>query len=415
MAAVAVDPQTGSLTIDGAKVFPIALAQPPPVGGTTPANTDAWKEIASAGVNFIRTAAVAWSSAQIAAQIAAEKQVLDAAAAHGLHAWLQLGGVANLAVPGNQQLLDSIANGLKGHPALGVYKGVDEPANSGIGAQGLIQAYQHLKATDPNHPLVITQAPLGLDTSLDAYRPAFDITGADIYPVSYPPQVHSDEPNQDISVVGDVTEKMVTAAGGKPVWMTLQIAWSGVLPNQAHPDHVPRFPTYLEERFMAYQAIVAGARGLVFYGGNFTQVMRPRDANVGWNWTFWQMVLRPLVTELMSDSVRPALVGADVGTQVSANAADVQLVTRRNGTRLWVIAVRTSPTTTSQITFTGLPQTAGGGHLTQGEVMFEYAQRPLSPPVDPSKQAFRLIPVANDSFVDWFGPHDVHVYRFDLS
>jgi hypothetical protein len=415
MSVVAVDPQTGSLTIDGAKVFPVALAQPPPVGGKTPTNTDAWNEIANGGVNFVRTAAVPWSSAQIAAQIAAETQVLDAAAAHGLHAWLQLGGVANLAVAGNQQLLDAIANGLKGHPALGVYKGVDEPANSGVAPQGLVQAYQRLKATDPNHPLVITQAPLGTETSLEPYRPSFDITGADIYPVSYPPQVHSDLPNKDISVVGDVTRKMVTAAGGKAVWMTLQIAWSGVLPNQTHPDHVPRFPTFLEERFMAYQAIVAGARGLVFYGGNFTQVMRPRDANLGWNWTFWQMVLRPLVTELASDSVRPALVAPNAAAQVSANAADVQLVTRRSGTKLWVIAVRTSATTTSQVTFAGLPPTAGGAHLTQGEVMFEYAQRPLSPPVDPTKQAFRVTAVANDGFEDWFGPHDVHVYRFDLS
>jgi hypothetical protein len=103
-----------------------------------------------------------------------------------------------------------------------------------------------------------------------------------------------------------------------------------------------------------------------------------------------------------------------VAAQVAANAADVQVVTRRSGTKLWVIAVRTSATATSRVTFTGLPQTTGGAHLARGEVMFEYAQRPLSPPVDPTKQAFRLVPVANDSFVDWFGPHDVHVYRFDL-
>lgn len=415
MSVVAVDPQTGSLTIDGAKVFPIALAQPPPVGGKTPTNTDAWSEVANAGVNFVRTAAISWSAAQIDAQIAAEKQVLDAAAAHGLHAWLQLGSVADLANPANEQLLLQIVNGLKGHSALGVWKGVDEPANSGIAPQGLVEAYQRIKATDSNHPVEMTQAPLGTEASLEPYRPAFDITGADIYPVSYPPQIHSDLPNKDISVVGDVTRKMVRAGGGKPVWTTLQIAWSGVLPNQTHPRRVPRFPTSLEERFMAYQAIVAGARGLAFFGGNFTQVMRPRDANLGWNWTFWQMVLRPLVTELASDSVRPALVAPNAGAQVSANAADVQLITRRSGTRLWVIAARTSATATSKVMFTGLPLTAGGAHVTRGEVMFEYAQRPLSPPVDPTKQAFRLIAVANDGFEDWFGPHDVHVYRFDLS
>jgi hypothetical protein len=419
MAVVAVDHATGCLTIDATKVFPIGLSQPPPRGGKTPADTDAWAEVAGAGVNFVRTAPIAWNLASINTQIAQERQVLDAAAAHHLHCWLQLGNVGNLPPtttppPEKEQMLVAIANGVKNHPALGVYKGVDEPAIAPVPPDGLIRAYQKLKATDPNHPVVITQAPIGTEASLEPYRPAFDITGADIYPVSYPPGVHSDLPNKDISVVGDVARKMITAAGGKPVWMTLQIEWSGVLPNQSHPNRVPRFPTALEERFMAYQAIVAGARGLFFFGGQFTQIMRPRDANLGWNWTFWQLALRPLVAELSSASVRPALVAPNAATQVAADAGDVQVLTRQSGNLLWVIAVRTSATITSTVTFSGLPHTSGGAGLSRGEVMFEYAQRPLSPPVDPSKQAFRLVTVANDSFADWFGPHDVHVYRFML-
>ena len=83
------------------------------------------------------------------------------------------------------------------------------------------------------------------------------------------------------------------AAGAKPVWTTLQIAWSGILPSKSKPGIVPRFPTLHEERFMAYQAIVNGARGLMFFGGHLTQVMRPADAKAGWNWTFWELVLRP--------------------------------------------------------------------------------------------------------------------------
>src|SRR5947199_6862359 len=157
MTVVAVDPTTGSLTIDGAKVFPIVLAQPPPQGGQTPAGTDAWNEVTSVGVNFIRTRANNWGLAQIDAQIAAERQVLDAAPAHHLHCWLQLGPVANLPLPStppstNEQLLVKIANGLKGHTALGVYKGVDEPANPNqpapVPPDGLVRAYQKLRATD---------------------------------------------------------------------------------------------------------------------------------------------------------------------------------------------------------------------------------------------------------------------------
>src|SRR5919197_4878010 len=347
MVAVSIDQSTGCLLIDGAKVFPIALSNPPPLGGKTPANTDGWNEVKSAGVNFIRTRLVQWDLAQIDAQIAQVKTFFDAAAAKGFHCWLQLGEVANLpTTPGspNEQLLTRIANGLKGHAALGVYKGVDEPANPNrpapVPPDGLVRAYQKLKATDPNHPIVITQAPLGAEASLEPYRPAFDITGADIYPVSYPPGVHTDLPNKDISVVGDVTRKMVTAAGSKPVWMTLQIAWSGVIQNQQHPGNVPRFPTLHEERFMAYQAIVAGARGLVFYGGDFTTVMRPRDANLGWNWFFWQTVLHPLLIELTSPSVGPALTAPNAPSQVTTSANDVDVLTRKEGQTLYVIAVR---------------------------------------------------------------------------
>jgi hypothetical protein len=414
--AVSVDQSTGSLVIDGAKVFPIALSNPPPLGGKTPANTDAWNEVKSAGVNFIRTRLVQWDLAQIDAQIQQVKTVFDAAAAKGFHCWLQLGEIANLPTTPNstnEQLLTKIANALKDHVALGVYKGVDEPANpnrpSPVPAAGLVRAYQKLKALDPNHPVVITQAPLGTAASLTPYRPAFDITGADVYPVSYPPGVHTDLANKDISVVGDVTRKMDTAAGPKPVWMTLQIAWSGVIQNQQHPGNVPRFPTLQEERFMIYQAIVAGARGLVFYGGDFTTVMRPRDANLGWNWFFWQTVLHPLLIELTSPSVGPALIAPDAPNQVTTSANDVDVLTRKDGQTLYVIAVRRSSTTTNKVSFGGLPAS-----ISRGEVMFEYVQRPLSPPVDPTKQAFRLVTVANGGFQDWFGPHDSRVYRFAL-
>jgi hypothetical protein len=196
--------------------------------------------------------------------------------------------------------------------------------------------------------------------------------------------------------------------------MTLQIAWSGMFPRQQRPDLVPRFPTLHEERFMAYQAIINGARGLIFFGGDLTPVMRPRDAQLGWNWTFWQLVLRPLLIELASPTVRPALVAPAIAG-VQASAADVELTARGDGTFLYLIAVRRSPTLTNRVTFSRLPRRRDGTSLVSGEVAFEYAQVPLPPPADPTKQAFRRVAVTNNSFSDWFGPHDVHVYRFALA
>ena len=52
---------------------------------------------------------------------------------------------------------------------------------------GLVRGYEQVKQLDPDRPVVIIQAPLNTVTELTPYRPALDITGADIYPISYPP------------------------------------------------------------------------------------------------------------------------------------------------------------------------------------------------------------------------------------
>jgi hypothetical protein len=327
-------------------------------------------------------------------QLQNERAKLDAAHASRLRCLVWLGSVANLpAQPGSdrEQLLTRIVNGLKAHPALGAWKGADEPAWGKVPVAGLVRAYKKVKALDPQHPLVIIQAPRGTAAQLQPYRPAFDVTGADVYPVSYPPGVHAGGANKDISVVGDVTRKMAAAAGAKPLWATLQIAWSGV----TRPGAVPRFPTLHEERFMAYQAIVNGASGLAFFGGHLTQVMRPADAKAGWNWAFWEQALRPLLTELSSTAVGPALVAPKAKATVKASERDVELSTRQAGGFLYVIAVRRGAAT-SQVRFTGLPARVGGG-----QALFEYVN-----------QQFRSVDVRGGAFADWLGPHDARVYRF---
>jgi hypothetical protein len=132
----------------------------------------------------------------------------------------------------------------------------------------------------------------------------------------------------------------------------------------------------------------------------------PRDAAAGWNWTFWNEVLRPLVAELTSAAVAPALVAPNAKAAVKPSTADVELVVRDDGTFLYVIAVRRKGTTTA-VAFIGLPK-----KIAAGEVLHEYVQKPLPPPIGAGKQVFRSVAVANGRFEDWFAPHDVHVYRF---
>ena len=424
MSKTRIDPATGVLLAGGKKLFPIGLSLGPP-DRARPGGGNGLAEVAAAGVNLVRTGGAGWSSEFAEGLIAQEREKLDAAARHGLLCWLWLGDLTNLptraagAPPSaRERLLVKVVNALKNHPALGVWKGVDEPRNPFRGAQwvraaGLVRGYRRLRELDPNHPVVITQAPGSTVAQLTPYRPALDVTGADIYPVSYPPGIHGAAKNRDISVVGDLTRAMRRAAGSKPVWMTLQIAWSGVVRSRDRPAVVPRFPTLHEERFMAYQAIVNGARGLVFFGGHLTQVGSPADARGGWNWTFWDRVLRPLVAELSSPDVRPALVAPDAKAVVKAGVKSVEVLTRQDGRTLYVIAVRRAGAT-STVGFTGLPSRHDGQRIARGEVLHEYVQDPPPPPIGGGRQVFRTVAVANGGFRDWLGPHDARVYRFRL-
>jgi hypothetical protein len=199
----------------------------------------------------------------------------------------------------------------------------------------------------------------------------------------------------DIGVVGDVTRVVAAATRRRAIWTTLQIAWSGVLP----PGHVPRFPSNADLRFMAYQAIANGARGLAFFGGHLTQVMSPADVRAGWNWSFWRESLQPLVSELASTALGPALTASpgDANVHTQPRVAGVEIATREAGGFLYVVAVRRSGTA-SQVGFAGLPASIRGG-----QVLFEYADG-----------EFRSVAASGGAFRDWFAPHDAHVYRFRL-
>ncbi len=425
MSRVAVDRATGVLVVGGRKLFPLGLSNPPPVGKKAPSGKEGLKEVADAGVSVLRTGRGHWSAGQIDVEIAAERAVEDAAAALGLHCWLYLGDLPDLPAPVagqppsvKEQLLTKVVKAFKGHPGLGVYKGIDEPRNpfrgqGWIRPAGLVRAYKRLRALDPDHPVVIIQAPRSPVAELVSYRPAFDITGADIFPIAYPPGGHSDLPNRDISVVGDITRKMVEAAGGKPVWTTLQIAWTGTARAAKTPQAVPRFPTLHEERFMAYQAIANGACGLMFFGGHLTQIAGPADAKAGWNWRFWELVLRPLIQELTSDSVQPLLLAPAAKAKISASAQDIEVAARQDGSFLYLIVLRCGGSV-SRVTISGLPDKDDGTPISGGQVLFEYVQAPLPPPIGAGKQTFRSVRVTNGGFRDWFAPHDVHLYRFHL-
>jgi len=379
------------LVINGREVFPIGFTTPPPPGGKTPEGKNGIGELAAAGATFLRTGAPneGWNDATLQR----EQKYMDVAARFGLHCLPYLREDACLTSAAREAQLRELLNRFKDHPGLGAWKGDDEPEWAKTPLPPLVRAYQVVKEVDPNHPVVLIHAPRGTVESLRKYNVCGDIVGADIYPISYPPGIHSLLTNHNISLVGDYTRTMMQVAEGRmPVWMVLQISWSGVL----QPGKSLRFPTFAEERFMTYEAIINGARGLIYFGGNNEKAMSPADKKLGWNWSFWKRVLRPVIEEIGSKSpLYPALVGRNSTLPIAVTGADgMEFCAREAGGDLFVLACKREGAT-AQVEFSGLPEPAA-----KGEVMFE------SP---------RTVAAKGGKFTDWFGPFEVHVYRFPLS
>lgn len=378
------------LVINGKKVFHIGFDTGPLPDALAPNGKNGIEELRDAGATFIQTGmgGAPWTEKSLEL----EQRWQDVAAKHGMYCWVRLRELAAVeaAHPEREEMLRRVVNRFKNHPAMGVWNSEDEPEWKKQPVEPLVRGYNLIHELDPNHPVSINQAPRGTVQSLKPYNAACDIVCADIYPVGYPPGTHSDRTNKEISMVGDFTKTMMeVAAGQKPVWMYLQIAWSGVV----KPGKTLRFPTVPEQRFMTYQAIINGARGIIYFGGNVDKAWTLEDAKYGWNWSFWNKVLRPVVEEIGEKSpLYPALVAADSKLPVKASGgAGVEFCVREVGDDIYVLACKREGGTV-KINLNGMPSVKG-----EGEVLFE------SP---------RKVEVKDGTFSDWFAPFDVHVYRF---
>jgi hypothetical protein len=381
------------LEIDGKKTFVLSVSLPPPPGAKSPDGQDAFAVLRKDGLTFSRirpTVDVNPDEQWTEAGIRSIKPWLDDAAKHGIYCWVTLGKLPaiNPKKPENEKLLRMAIEMYRDHPALGCWKGFDEPAWVKQPPEPLAAAYKVFKELDPNHPVVIIQAPTKASLPLAGYRDAGDIFGVDIYPVTYPPGKHSDFGNPELSVVADCTKWIGDASKGKGLWMTLQIAWAGT----ATPGKTLRFPSFPQQRYMAYAAIINGARGLNWQGGERPLSLNARDTKLGWNWTYWDFVMRRLFAELNENSpLHPALIAPNSKIDVKITGADdIEWCARESGDQLFVIAAKREGKT-SKVQISGLPA--------------------MSAPVDVLFEEPRTVEVREGGFEDWFAPNDVHVYR----
>jgi Ca2+-binding RTX toxin-like protein len=196
-------------------------------------------------------------------------------------------------------------------------------------------------------------------------------------------------PTPDLHEVGRWTNTVASITPNQAVWTTLQICASGSY-DSASRQFV--LPTFAQERYMAYDAIISGARSLAFYGGNIPGCWNDADRASGWNWTFWSSVLKPLIGELNSISpLSPALVHAATTQAMTTDDPSTQTISRAGaGQDVWVIAARAG-SGTAKVKVSGL---AAG--ISSGTVYTES----------------RSIQVVNGAFTDEFPQWGVHVYHF---
>ena len=222
MTSVSIHGPTGVLLVDGQKVFPIGLSDPPPHDARAPSGEHAFQELANAGATMIRTGTPDWALVRINHQIAAEKAIQDTRRR-------ARPALLDAARPGREPARcgrqsaapaeDHAA--FKNHPALCAYKGVDEPRNPFRGANwirpaGLVKAHAQAqgarsRASARHHP---GAARPGL--AADRLPPGLRRHGRRHLPDRVPAGLHCDNGNTDISVVGDMTDKMGRRAAASP-------------------------------------------------------------------------------------------------------------------------------------------------------------------------------------------------------
>ena len=262
----------GMLVIDGKRTFIIGSYHHP--------NTSRpFNELAKHGYNYTR--------------IEADQAALDSAQAHQVMTWMVTGSIQ----PGNEhagrERIAQLVNRFKNHPSLLCWEMEDEPAFTWKSAEPrlkpepLIETYQLIKQEDPDHLVITNHGPVNLISTLARYNRSTDIVACDVYPVIphgikptyalFPDGLQGDLLNPYISQVGEYTDKMKRVVNNSnPVFMVLQaFAWEMLKKAEERDTTMIRYPNYKESRFMAYNAIVHGATGILYWGSNYTPQPSP--------------------------------------------------------------------------------------------------------------------------------------------
>lgn len=311
---------------------------------------------------------------------------------------------------GHRRQLEDLVRRVKDHPRLFCYENFNEVAlrwrhiDRKAQPAELAEGTAYLRELDPDHAIWLAHSCDRTVEALREYDECMDVVGCNPYPV-IPPGLRQhmgvrpdgrmlDCPDQTPHAVGRYTEKMMAVGEGRmPVWMLIQAMANE---NWFSTEHCPEmagqtadaskilYPTYEQMRFMAYDAIIAGATGLAF-----SMYKTPIESQA------WQDVSQ-VVDEL--SRLHDALAAPPVEMPIEMSYTDlgfsiwdgVKTLVRRKGTDLYLFAANTA-FDPAQVTMR-MPSVGGASAATvEGED--------------------REVSIENGTMTDSFDPYGVHVYR----
>lgn len=285
--ALAIDTD-GMLLVNGQRTFMVGLYDFPKV-------SNPWQTSHDAGFNLVHVKPTVAD--------------LQLAAKFGFYAWTGAG-------KSTRQTVEA----LRDEPALILWEIEDEPTfvwkkpfEIRTPPERIIATRKLIQSLDPKRLFYLNHSPTNLVSTLRRYNEGTDVVATDVYPVIprgirsqyalWPDGQQGDLLNETVSQVGQYTDKMRQVAGpGKPVFMVLQgFAWES---TQKQPDpKMLLYPTREQARFMAYQAIVHGANGILYWGLH----LGPEN-NPGWHAaSAVASELKQIATELAARASGPSI------------------------------------------------------------------------------------------------------------
>jgi hypothetical protein len=321
------------IRIQGNRTFLLGLYQKPNIPGS-------FDFMASQGYNLVN--------------LPADSRMLDSAKTAGMFGWVTIGTLDSARRADSWSQIRGKIEKIKSHPALFAWELADEPAwtwNSSlprISAELMTETRDSVKRMDPLRPIYLNHAPVNLVETMRRYNGSNDLTACDIYPVIpagirtmfalNPDGMQGDLPNTTLSQVGDYVVKMRKVTGNeRPLIMVLQgFSWEMLRPAAERDSSKIRYPTYDESWFMAWDAIIHGANGLIWWGTAYTPTGHPFHGDLA-------LVVKKLssMQDILSLPVKNGNIGITYHETGHSVTKGIETVVKQKGNETWILTANT--------------------------------------------------------------------------